>query len=202
MPHDDTFRLVLLAGMLIVIPIAAFHRFRARRAGGGEKIERRQEGLFILLTLRPVAAAGMAGLILYLVKPAWMTWSAVPLPLWLRWAGVGVGVCSALLLTWTLRHLGRNLTDTVVTRQAATLVTTGPYRWVRHPFYGAVALAVLANSLAAANWYIFATGVLLLVLLVIRTGREEANLVARFGDGYRDYMGRTGRFVPGVGFRR
>ena len=47
---------------------------------------------------------------------------------------------TAVLLIWTLRSLGPNLTDTVVTRQAHTLVTRGPYRWVRHPFYGCMAL--------------------------------------------------------------
>ena len=39
------------------------------------------------------------------------------------------------LLVWTFRCLGKNLTDTVVTRQEHTLVMQGPYRWVRHPFY-------------------------------------------------------------------
>ncbi len=196
MPGENTFRWILLAGLLIVIPIAAFHRLKARAAGGGERIHRRQEGLFILLTLRPVAAAGMVGLILFMVNPEWMRWSAVPMPPWLRWAGVAAGVCSAALLTWTLRNLGRNLTDTVVTRRNSTLVTTGPYRWVRHPFYVAIAMAVLANALGAANWFIFATGAVLVLLLVVRTDREEANLVARFGEGYRAYMERTGRFVP------
>ena len=45
-----------------------------------------------------------------------------------------------------------NLTDTVVTRKEHTLVTSGPYRWVRHPFYSAFGLAVLANSVTAANF--------------------------------------------------
>jgi protein-S-isoprenylcysteine O-methyltransferase Ste14 len=85
----------------------------------------------------------------------------------------------------------------VVTRKAHTLVTVGPYRWVRHPFYDAVALAVLANSLVAANWFLLATGALLMTMMVIRTRREEAHLLARFGDAYRSYMNRTGRFFPG-----
>jgi protein-S-isoprenylcysteine O-methyltransferase Ste14 len=40
-----------------------------------------------------------------------------------------------------------------------------------------------------------------MALLVIRTRREEEQLVARFGDSYRDYMNRTGRFLPRVGRR-
>src|SRR5437868_371209 len=73
---------------------------------------------------------------------------------------------------------------------------TGPYRWVRHPFYVSVALVILANSLVTANWYVFATGAVVFLLLVIRTGKEDQKLVEQFGDGYRQYMATTGRFWP------
>lgn len=106
---------------------------------------------------------------------------------------------AGLLLTWTFRTLGKNLTDTVVTRKDAFLVTTGPYRWVRHPFYLAFSLAVVADSLATANCFLALTGGWLLLLLVLRTKKEEENLVERFGYDYRRYMERTGRFFPAWG---
>jgi protein-S-isoprenylcysteine O-methyltransferase Ste14 len=81
MSDDQLFRLILLAGLVIVMPIGIYHRLKSRT---GEKLDRRQEGLFILITLR----------------------------------------------------------------------------------------------------------------VVIRTRKEEENLIARFGDDYRKYMQRTGRFVP------
>jgi protein-S-isoprenylcysteine O-methyltransferase Ste14 len=195
MNHDQTFALVLRVGWLTLLPIMAFHRIRSQMTG--EKLDRRQEGALILLTLRPAGIAHMVGVTTYMVDPSRMAWSSMPLPLWLRWAGVAVGAASGCLLVWTLVNLGKNLTDTVVTRKAHTLVTVGPYRWVRHPFYDAVALAVLANSLVAANWFLLATGALLMTMMVIRTRREEAHLLARFGDAYRSYMNRTGRFFPG-----
>jgi protein-S-isoprenylcysteine O-methyltransferase Ste14 len=100
------------------------------------------------------------------------------------------------LLLWTFRSLGKNLTDTVVTRQEHSLVTHGPYRWVRHPLYDSATLLFVAVSLMAANWFVFVTGVVVLLLLIVRTRTEEAKLVARFGDRYRAYMERTGRFIP------
>ena len=193
MSDDQLFRLILLAGFVILMPIGGYHRLKART---GEKLDRRQEGLFILVTLRLVGLAGMAGMIAYLINPAWMAWAAVPLPVWLRWAGVGLALIAGLLLVWMFRTLGRNLTDTVVTRKQHTLVTTGPYRWVRHPLYSSTALIILGNSLAMANWFFFMAGCLAFLLLVIRTRKEEENLTARFGDDYRNYMQRTGRFVP------
>jgi protein-S-isoprenylcysteine O-methyltransferase Ste14 len=194
MSQDATFRPIVVAGFLAVVLITLYHRLKSRASG--EKLDRRQEGLFILMTLRPLGLVLWLGVIAYMVKPAWMAWSSVPLPAWARWTGVGVGAIAVGLLTWTLHGLGTNLTDTVVTRRAHTLVTQGPYRWVRHPFYGSMALLILANSLMAANWFLFLTGALVVLLIAVRTRTEEEKLLARFGDSYRSYRMRTGRFVP------
>lgn len=194
MPPDDIFRLILILGFAVVFPIGLYHRLKARVKG--ERLDRRAEGLFILITLRPVAIIGIAGMFAYLINPAWMRWSSVELPLWVRWLGVGLGVLTAALLIAVFRTLGTNLTDTVVTRARHTLVTTGPYRWVRHPFYIAGALAVTANSVVIANWFVALTGALAVALLMIRTRTEEEKLIERFGDAYRTYMDRTGRFIP------
>ena len=194
MNQEDTFRAVLIVGFLVVLPIALYHRIKSQATG--ERLDRRQEGLFMLATLRPVGLVLWLGLIAYMVDPSWMAWSSVPLPAWLRWTGAGVCALAAGLLFWTFRSLGKNLTDTVVTRREHTLVTSGPYRWVRHPFYDSVVLLVLASSLIAANWFLFATGGLFFLLAIVRTRTEEEKLLARFGDSYRTYMERTGRFLP------
>ena len=102
----------------------------------------------------------------------------------------------AALTVWTFRSLGPNLTDTVVTRRHHTLVVHGPYQWVRHPFYVSGALLMASLSVITANWFLLVTGTVVICLLVMRTRTEEANLIARFGDGYRAYVERTGRFVP------
>jgi protein-S-isoprenylcysteine O-methyltransferase Ste14 len=190
---DDPFRLALLLIVAAFVPFAVYHRFRSVT---DEKLDRRQEGLFILLGLRlgaiPVFLAGLA----WMINPEWMAWSSLALPAWLRWLGVAIAACGAALVVWTFRNLGANLTDTVVTRKAHTLVTTGPYRYVRHPFYGAFVLGVLGNGLAMANGFFLLAGLVPFGFLVARTRIEEAKLVERFGAEYQDYMRRVGRFVP------
>jgi protein-S-isoprenylcysteine O-methyltransferase Ste14 len=193
MKADDQFRCILLAGLLILIGIGIVHRLRART---GESLDRKQEGLFTLVALRLSGFASLIGVLVYLLNPAILSFGTVALPIWLRWIGVGFGGLTFLLLFWTLRSLGKNLTDTVVTRQHHTLVTTGPYRWVRHPFYVCALLLVVAASLITANAFFLITGGLVVLLLVFRTRIEERNLVDRFGEDYRKYMERTGRFFP------
>jgi protein-S-isoprenylcysteine O-methyltransferase Ste14 len=100
---------------------------------------------------------------------------------------------------WTLSSLGKNLTDTVVARAEAKLVTHGPYRWVRHPFYVTAVLLMASVTLLTANWLIGVSSLVVLALLAIRTPKEEQMLIERFGQEYRDYMARTGRFVPWLG---
>ena len=195
---DNTARVLLIAGLLTMMAISAYHRLRART---GERLDRRQEGWFILLTLRPLAAVMMASLLASLIRPSSMSWSSLPLPAWLRWTGAPIGIAAVCLLFWTLRSLGRNLTDTVVTRRDAALVTDGPYRWIRHPFYVSMLLGVIATSLIAANWLLAITGVGMFSLLAVRASTEERNLVARFGRDYEEYRRRTGRFVPRRGER-
>ena len=194
MTGDQTFQLILAVGLAGVLPIGIYHRIRSQASR--EKLDRRQEGLFMLMTLRPIGLASMCGLLTFVANPSWMAWSSVPLPLWLRWSGVGIGVAAGFLLIWTLRSLGRNLTDTVVTRLHHRLVITGPYQFVRHPFYVASALAITANTLAAANWFIVLTGWASVLLLAFRTTTEEQHLVRRFGDAYTRYMKVTGRYFP------
>ncbi len=194
MSDDQIFRIVLIVGLGVIFPIGIYHCLKSQATG--ERLDRRQEGLFILATLRPLGLIGFAGLIAYLVDPAWMEWSQVDLPTSVRWLGVGIGVCAGALLVWVFRSLGTNITDTVVTRAQHELVTTGPYRWVRHPFYLAFALTVLANSLVTANWFLALTGVLAFGLIIRRTSIEEEKLIERFGDAYRAYRERTGKYLP------
>jgi protein-S-isoprenylcysteine O-methyltransferase Ste14 len=130
-----------------------------------------------------------------LVFPDFFSCAAVPLPDWVRWGGAVTGTLCSLLMYWTLSSLGRNLTDTVVTRKEATLVTHGPYRWVRHPFYVTAALLMSSVTVLTANWLIGLTSVIVLALLAIRTPKEEAMLIERFGDQYRDYTSRPVKYI-------
>lgn len=195
MSDDDLFRLLLFGIFVAFVPFAVLHRFRSVT---NEKLDRWQEGAFILFGLRLGALPWFFGGLTWMIDPQWMAWSFVPVPIWLRWCGFLLIGMWGVLLVWTFRSLGTNLTDTVVTRQDHALITTGPYRYVRHPFYLAFFLAIVGGSMVAANWFLLLAGLVPAIFLIARTQIEEAKLVERFGDEYRDYMAKTGRFLPTV----
>ena len=193
MASEDPFRIALLAVFVLILTVGVPHRLRAK---SGERISWTQEGPFMFVSLS-IAGIGLWIIVLvYLINPAWMQWASVPLPDWLRWSGAALGILGAPLLYWTLANLGKNLTNTVVTRANATLVTTGPYRWIRHPFYVVAGLMMAGASLLSANWFIALDSLAVITLLAVRTSHEEQNLIEKFGDDYRAYMAATGRFFP------
>ena len=191
---DATFRPYVIAGFFLVMLIAL--PFRIKSQATREKLDRRQEGVPMAIILRLGGVAVWGGVIAFMVDPAWMAWSSIALPARARWTGVALTILTATLLTWTLASLGPNLTDTVVTRAAHTLVTRGPYRWVRHPFYDCMALFVVSIALMMANWFVMVAGAVMFTLLAIRSRIEEDKLLERFGEPYRAYRAATGRFLP------
>lgn len=192
LPFRTAIAVIVALTMSVVLPF----RLRARTK---EVITHRDEGLLSAVVLRVAGAGLWLCLLAYLIIPEAVQFAAWKLPFWLRWCGVTVGGACVGLMYWTLSSLGGNLTDTVVTRKEATLVTHGPYRWVRHPFYVTGALLTAAITLASANGLIGMYGVTVFLLLAMRTPLEERMLLRKFGEEYRRYMERTGRFLPRLG---
>ena len=194
MAHDVFFHLALLGVMVASVTIAAIQY--AQAAVPGEPVSRRDEGLPMFVALRLAGLILFVATLAYLINPEWMALGRRPLADWVRWSGAVLALFGVVLLYWTLDTLGPNLTDTVTTRPNHTLVTTGPYHWVRHPYYSTTLVLVVGAALLAANWFIGMLGLAVFALLALRTPKEEQNLIERFGDDYRAYMEKTGRFVP------
>jgi protein-S-isoprenylcysteine O-methyltransferase Ste14 len=189
------FRWLALVIVASVFGISAYHRRRARQTS--ETIARRREGTLFVVLRAVFALPLFAAVLAYLINPASMTWSEIGAPDWVRWLGVAIGVVTIPSAWWLFRNLGRNVSETVLTKAHHSLVTTGPYQWVRHPLYATGGALLVAVGLIAANWFILllATAAVVLVRVLV-VPREERELIAKFGDDYRRYRERTGGMFP------
>jgi protein-S-isoprenylcysteine O-methyltransferase Ste14 len=116
-----------------------------------------------------------------------------------RAAGVIVMWLGLAIRVWAVAALGRAFRTTIEVDPGQAVVTTGPYRRVRHPSYSGLLLIATGFGLAAGNWLALAIcTVLPLPALLRRIHIEEAELTAVIGDRYRAYQEHTKRLVPGV----
>jgi protein-S-isoprenylcysteine O-methyltransferase Ste14 len=193
--NENIFRILAAVILISGMAISSYYRRKADR-DSGEKLSRKVDGNAMMTFIR------IGGLILwlspfvYLINPSWMAWAKVGFPDWVRWLGVGLGILCTLGIYWLFSSIGTGITPVSATRKEHKLVTRGPYRWVRHPLYTVGSTMFVAFGMMADNWFIALLGVLAFVGMAIRTPKEEANLIEKFGDEYREYMKRTGRFLP------
>jgi protein-S-isoprenylcysteine O-methyltransferase Ste14 len=116
----------------------------------------------------------------------------------LRWAGLVVLAAGVFLRLGPMMSLGRRFVSVVAVQAGHTLETGGFYSRVRHPSY----LGILLMDVGFAGVYRSSLAVLLLPVVFWMFRRrmdvEEEFMVEQFGDGYRAYMARTARILPGV----
>lgn len=195
---ENIFRGLVALILMASVSISTYFRRKADK-DTGEKISRKVDGTALMTIIKIGGLILWLSPIVYLINPVWMSWSKIGLPAEVRGLGVALGVICVGLLYWLFSSIGSGISPTSATRQQHTLTTHGPYRWVRHPLYTVGATLFIALGLTADNWLIAALGVLTFSVMVIRTPKEESNLIEKFGDEYREYMQHTGRFFPKLG---
>lgn len=193
MRADDVFRVALGIIVAALIAVRGYYQFQARQAGPSKQLESR-------LNVGVRAIGGLGGfvtLVLYLVRPDLLAWASFPLPDVLRVLGVALGFVGIILLAWSHDALRLNFSGTLHIRDEHTLVTSGPYRWIRHPIYTALLAVVLSFFLVSADWLIGAIfiGGLATVILT-RVGKEDRLMAERFGSAHVQWVKHTGRFLP------
>ncbi len=85
----------------------------------------------------------------------------------------------------------------IQTERGHTVVSTGPYRYVRHPAYVGMILVVLGAPIMLASWWALLPGVVSAALVIVRTTLEDRTLQAEL-TGYVEYAQRVRyRLIPG-----
>src|SRR5262245_14887881 len=110
---------------------------------------------------------------------------------------IGVQVAAALLLLWARVTFGRRSFHATASATPGGLVTTGPYRYIRHPIYTAVCLFAAAGALAHPSRAAAFFALLIAAGALVRMLAEERSVVVAYPD-YVEYARRTKRMVPYV----
>ncbi|MFF4738468.1 methyltransferase family protein [Streptomyces sp. NPDC001262] len=174
---------------------AAEFLLQARQRWRSERTERTEWRSFLVIVVLFAGGVALARLARHAVPAVSYSVHGPVLQgavLAVAWAGIA-------LRLWSIVALGRFFRGTVHIQHGHKVVTSGPYRWVRHPSYSGLLLAALAFAVLFGNglsWLLFAACILAAVLYRIRV--EERMLLDALGEEYRVYAARTRRLVPGV----
>ncbi|MDY9928013.1 protein-S-isoprenylcysteine O-methyltransferase [Methanosarcina sp.] len=193
--HEIQFKLILAVLLLMSTDIRLYYQ---RNRKGFEtaviKHERREKYLIALFGL------GLIPIIFYLLTSRLKPFS-FSLPARVRWLGAGLIFAGNLLFIWSHRALGRNWSPLLEIRRGHTLITEGPYRFIRHPMYAAIFLIGIGVSLLSANWIVALSYMLPMTnMYLFRISDEEKMMAEQFGNEYKEYMRNTGRLIPKLRF--
>ena len=148
-------------------------------------------------SLRLLLAGAAAGITWLVLAPKLAPAAAIqPAPVGFG-AGIAVFLAGFGMRRWSEMTLGRYFTFTVMTSPDQPVITTGPYRIVRHPGYTGVLLVLIGAGAVSGNWVGLAGWTLLVLLpLLYRIHVEERALLTSRGDAYRSYASHHKRLIP------
>lgn len=115
-----------------------------------------------------------------------------------RYAGLALLVPASVLRVWPMFVLGHRFSAWVAIQERHDLVTSGPYRAIRHPSYLGAVLGFVGWVLVCRSLLGLALVLPAWLLLVERIRAEEALLASEFGPAYEAYRARTARLIPGL----
>lgn len=173
--------------VIAMVWVFEFVLFRNRGTGEADPVEKRSFFLIFAALAGTITGAAIVGE-MRSVEPA------VP---WLKTIGILLFAAGVFLRYWGIIHLKAQFTRHVTVQEGDGIVSSGPYRKMRHPLYTALLLVAVGMALFFQS-IIFAVigGLLVGWTLVRRMEGEEAMLIEQFGEDYREWMQRRARLIP------
>lgn len=114
-----------------------------------------------------------------------------------QYAGLALAITGAGLILISFINLNNNLTPFPSPKSNSTLITTGVYKYIRHPIYTGILLSAAGYAVYSENTLRLIVCAALLILFLSKAAYEETLLIKKFSD-YHDYKLRTAALLPGV----
>ncbi len=100
---------------------------------------------------------------------------------------------------WAFKVLGDNYSQEVAIRKSHSLVTSGPFKMIRHPQYFSQILLDLGGALATLSFILVPLAIIQIPFLFMRASLEDKLLEKHFGEDFRVYKKKSGQFLPFIG---
>jgi protein-S-isoprenylcysteine O-methyltransferase Ste14 len=189
--------ILILLGILVVI----------KRVATGSIIEKLKGGLllwlvnifnlFFLLIANPLAAILLINEKIDIVDPGFLTISNSWILLSIEIIGLIIYFSGFALMAWALIRLGVNYQlGGVDPRANDNMVTSGPYKFIRHPMYTAAVGIALGLSMLLQSIACFGVFFIYLFLIILLIPKEERSLTGAYGESYRLYQKKTKKLIP------
>lgn len=114
----------------------------------------------------------------------------------LRLSGIAFTVAGLALAFWARYHLGRNWSSQITLKEGHTLICTGPCKYLRHPIYSGILLALVGTALSVGRYRVLLGVALALLAFWWKARQEDAWLSRAFGEEFERQKRRTGRLLP------
>lgn len=189
--HNAVANWPMIASALLWVVFSAYWTVAAKNSAAAKTAESGKSTALHQIILN------VALLLLFIPVP---TLNARILPAAFLFVPIGLGVQAAfiLLAVWARRHLGRNWSAEVRVAEGHKLVTTGPYRRVRHPIYTAMLGMFAGTAIVSGRLHALAGLALLAIAYVRKIRLEEERMSEEFGAAYGEYRRTSWAVVPWV----
>jgi protein-S-isoprenylcysteine O-methyltransferase Ste14 len=115
---------------------------------------------------------------------------------WIDLTGVLLAAAGIAFAIWARAHLGKYWSGDVTIRQEHRLIRSGPYRFVRHPIYTGMLLALIGSVLVVGEYRALVGFAVILVGFINKARKEESFLQIQFGPEFEEHKRHTGFFFP------
>jgi protein-S-isoprenylcysteine O-methyltransferase Ste14 len=128
----------------------------------------------------------------------WLGSEVFPRDSWIGPCGIALCAIGFAITFWARFTLGANWSGSVTIKVGHELVRGGPYRWVRHPIYTGLLMAMAGTALARDQWRALPALVLLWLSFTVKRMKEEQFMRQTFGGQYIEYCKTTGAIFPSL----
>ena len=192
---------LLIAFVSIIISLKnATKRAQKKHKCSFDEFNAHKTEMKVLLWIR-----GILGLPAYVFIIEWIlpkthfTWAYLAFPVMVNWIGLVLLFFSLYFFWWAFRSIKTEYHGTVGFHEAHSLITTGAYRYIRHPINVSFIPVMVSIFLLTSNWVL---GILLIsvstIVCLVRSPFEERQLIKKFGKEYENYMKTTGKYLPKI----